>query len=636
MAGIAGIVCSEPSDPAPLLEDMMEPLRFHPRSRVDRWNNTLAGLCRVQCGVCNLQPQPIFSQDNTKCIVMFGECFGYEEQKRELVRRGHAFDLGGNDVEFCLRLYEEYGEKAFSQLNGSYCIAIYDLTNRELLLISDCLGSRSLFYGETPDGKLIFSTQVSSILQSPEVSRTIDTAAVFEFCALQRVLGTKTYHQGVRMLPPASVLRYRTGKVTISPYWEFRYTPQPGSIDEYAEELAATVRRSVRRITRGSGKTAVLLSGGLDARMVVAAADNELICYSFGDYDNPEAQAARRIAEARGFEFRFLERGPDHYVDMVDTAVEIGNGMYPFNHAHALGFIEGIAQECDVVTHGSYIELFFRGTNLPKIPHEFLGLKLGYRLDPTLTKANLQDRIFHRGFSLLGRGVEDLFAPEARELLTKTLKRSAQEVIAQAAAHSPNVYEQFLWPDVYCARNVTCLFPFSLRPFINERSFAFDKEIIELYLSMPLQVCVDNRVWLKAMERLNKNVAHAVNANTGHSPYMPTAIASSIEVGKEFVGRMPLLWRLNRTGTQSAGQTARQGLSPISWARFDWLICNNPRLRQLITDTLNDPEALPPQIFDLKQVNKVLDDHLAHRGHHRMILFMLLTFGRWHKKYGRQ
>ena len=63
------------------------------------------------------------------------------------------------------------------------------------------------------------------------------------------------------------------------------------------------------------------------------------------------------------------------------------------------------------------------------------------------------------------------------------------------------------------------------------------------------------------------------------------------------------------------------------------MIRNNPRLRHLITETLSDPEALPPWIFDHRRVQALFDDHMAGLGQYRNILFVLLTFGRWHKKY---
>jgi hypothetical protein len=105
-----------------------------------------------------------------------------------------------------------------------------------------------------------------------------------------------------------------------------------------------------------------------------------------------------------------------------------------------------------------------------------------------------------------------------------------------------------------------------------------------------------------------------------------------LKAGQRLVRKVPLRLRLTRRSHES---TAAPGLSPISWARFDWQIRNNAKLRQHITETLSDPESLPPNVFDLRQVHALLTDHLANRAQHRFILFALLTFGRWHKKHGR-
>lgn len=633
MAGIAGAISPVPWDASPLLEAMAASLCFSPRSRAEIWNDARVGLCRVRSGVDNPEPQPIFSRDQTKCIVLFGECFDYEEQKRELVRRGHAFKFEDNDAEFCLRLYEEYGEKAFPLLSGSFSFAIHDLKKNQLLLVNDRLGSRPLFHGVTSDGKLVFATQVSSVLRSPDVSRELDSSAVLEFCTLQRVLGTKTYHQGVKMLPPASVLNYSLGKLTISSYWQPDYRPQPGSLSDYAEELALTMKGAMRQVMRGTSGVGVLLSGGLDARMMVAAADDGLTCYTFADYQNPEFQAAKQVADAKGFNLRFLQRDPDHYPNMVDTAVELGGGMHPFNHAHALGFVEKIAEECSVITHGYGIEALFRGTTLPKRSRALLGIPLGSRLDPTLNTENLPYRMYCRAYSLQGR-YPGLFAPGIADRLEEAIVDSARHLIADASQHCTNVYDQLLWSDVFArARYPSYIFLPSLRPYIIERSVLFNNKVIDLHLKIPVELRSDNRLWLKAMARLDRNVAHVANANTGHSPFMPAAIRSGIEVGRKMMERLPLLWRLaSKAGEREPGP----GLSPISWSRFDWLIRNNVKLRQMIVNTLNDPEALPPHIFDLRRVNGILDEHLNNRGQHRTILFALLTFGRWHKKYGLQ
>jgi len=78
---------------------------------------------------------------------------------------------------------------------------------------------------------------------------------------LQRVFGEKTLHSAVKMLPPASVLRYRAGRLEIKHYWQLNYDPQPASADEYAEELEAVLQRSARNLFRNGALVAMLLSG---------------------------------------------------------------------------------------------------------------------------------------------------------------------------------------------------------------------------------------------------------------------------------------------------------------------------------------------------------------------------------------
>lgn len=633
MTGIAGLVTQHDGAPAPLLRRMAQSLCLHSESTPESWLGSKAALCRVRVGFDNPVPQPFFTEDGKKCAVIFGEVYGYENLKKELVRRGHRFGQAESDAEFCLRLYQEFGESQFDQLSGSFCFAIHDTESGDLVLVSDRLGTRPLFYGTTPDGKFIFASQVAPILACPEIDRSLNVASAIEFCTLQRVLGEKTHHIGIQMLPPASVLRYRAGKLSIWPYWHPQYHPHPGSADEYAEELARVMRNATRQLTRGDARVAMLLSGGLDARMVVAATEGELDCFSFGDYENPEVQTARRIAEARGFDFTFLQRDPDHYPRLLDRAVDIGNGMHPFNHGHAIGFIERVARQCDVVTHGYVPELMFRGTSLPKSARQVLGINVGERLDRTLDTSNLAQRILRRGYSLLGKDAEKLFTPETRVTFHEVLAEEARRLVLQAARHSDNVYDQYLWPDIhYHGRYPSMLFETSLRPFMTERSPFFHNDVIDLHLKMPVQMRADNRVWLKAVARLNKKIARIPDANTGYAPNFPVALASCIDAGKKRLEHLPALWRLTRR-KQSNGQPP--GASDISWPRFDWLVRHNANLRRRIEETLEDTDALPPHIFDIAQAKRILADHLAGRAANRVVLFVLLTFGRWHKQHGR-
>jgi hypothetical protein len=150
---------------------------------------------------------------------------------------------------------------------------------------------------------------------------------------------------------------------------------------------------------------------------------------------------------------------------------------------------------------------------------------------------------------------------------------------------------------------------------------------------MPQPLRSDNTVWLKALERLDRKVARAVNANTGHSALMPAGVAATLDAAAARAAKLPLAWRWQAARQKSASDGGTVGQSPISWPRFDWMIRHHPKLRSVVEATLSDPGALPPEIFDHCKVRALLDDHLAGSGSHRTVLFTLLTFGRWHKNH---
>src|SRR5208282_915392 len=128
------------------------------------------------------------------------------------------------------------------------------------------------------------------------------------------------------------------------------------------------------------------LSGGLDSRMVLAAATKEFTAFTVCESENREVRLAREVARAKGCRHIVLPRSADHYLRILDKAVELSDGLYAFVHAHFINLFDRIREESDVVLHGLYLDNF-HGSNHPLRALKILGLKIHtmFRIDSYLS-----------------------------------------------------------------------------------------------------------------------------------------------------------------------------------------------------------------------------------------------------------
>jgi len=123
--------------------------------------------------------QPIFNEDATVGVVFNGEIYNYPELQAELKGQGHRFHTDHSDTEVLVHLYEQYGDEFLHKLNGMFAIALWDIPRQRLLLARDRVGIKPLYYSMA-GGRLIFASEIKSILQHPAVSREPDYAALLK------------------------------------------------------------------------------------------------------------------------------------------------------------------------------------------------------------------------------------------------------------------------------------------------------------------------------------------------------------------------------------------------------------------------------------------------------------------------
>jgi asparagine synthase (glutamine-hydrolysing) len=606
-----------------LIEDMSEEITYAPDDVIDKWHDDHFALARVHHGVVNPEPQPVFNEAGSLCAVMAGEVFDYDSEKRSLIEQGHRFRLQGNDGEYCLHLYEQYGTEAFAKLNGSFLLALYDRTTHELILVNDRFSSHFLFYYY--DGQqLVFGTQLRPLLKFQSLPRRLDLQAVFEFFALQRLLGSRTYYRDVKMLPPASILRFRVGEISLCQYWTTEYKDELYPEAYYVEALADGLKRAVSRRTQGNHRFGLLLSGGLDSRTVVACCDRPLTAFTFGDFENQEVRIAQRIAEVAACQHVFLKRSFDHYPNLMEEAIDIGDGMQRFDHAHAPGLLKDIRSSCDILLDAFGFDARFKGLWLIHKTISAFGRRIRSPLLLEVSQLESLETWKRIGNFVLSRKPHELFNSPYKLAFNDTILSSIKDMLKEVTTRDPqNLIE---YPMANSFRSIFgYLMVLAVRSYMGQRSIVFDNDLLEISLSIPPRLRARGRVLRKALKMLSPELAAIPNANTGLRADLPVWPEWLLVSGRE---------ALREIGVLRRPQLPHPAYTNRSWPNKAELIRHNDKIRRSIEETLHDPECIDPDLFNVEAVDSILEKHMNREEDYSRLLYLLLTFGRWHKKYG--
>jgi asparagine synthase (glutamine-hydrolysing) len=275
-------------------------------------------------------PQPVASEDDRVTAVFNGEIFNFQELRSGLASRGHRFATDG-DGEAIVHLYEEHGTGFVEHLRGMFAIALWDRTNRRLVLARDRMGVKPLYLAETPRG-LAFASEVKSLVAGGLVRPSLDPVAAEQFMAWGYVPGSRTLFAGVRKLAPASYLVVEDGRIAAErEYWD-PWTPPVESIgnswEEDRETLLALLRKATRDRMISDVPLGVMLSGGLDSSLIAAlmaeASDLPIQTFSVGfaeDGAANELDDARRVGSRLGADHHELETSAADHPELLDQAL---------------------------------------------------------------------------------------------------------------------------------------------------------------------------------------------------------------------------------------------------------------------------------------------------------------------------
>ncbi|MCS7210392.1 MAG: asparagine synthase (glutamine-hydrolyzing) [Chloroherpetonaceae bacterium] len=232
------------------------------------------GLAFRRLAIIDLSPlghQPMSTPDERVWIIFNGEIYNYLELRQVLQAKGYIF-RSRTDTEVILNAYLEWGTACVERLNGMWAFALVD-TQRNLVMLSrDRVGEKPLYYAQLSPERLIFASEIKSLLQCEELPSEANPEGVLSTLFFLWTPEPRTAFKGIEKLPAGCNLLIQNGRATLQPYWDIDFKGYGDDRGEqhYLDELDALLQDTVRRQMIADVKVSAFLSGGLDSSLIAA------------------------------------------------------------------------------------------------------------------------------------------------------------------------------------------------------------------------------------------------------------------------------------------------------------------------------------------------------------------------------
>lgn len=288
----------------------------------------------------------------------------FETADAVVVLEGYVYD--GFDPEALVAAVDEDRRRDLSawlrSADGDFLLAICWEDRDDVTLLNDTFGRLPTYYariGETTvvSRELGFVREVARRSGAP---LSIDRLAAAQQLVFEHVLGTRTTFEGVRSIPPGSLVHVDEDGVDVDRLHQYdlgRTVDPDRSRPEIASELADRIAGACQRRQVEGDDTVVSLSGGLDSRVVVAgyaAADADFETVTFdnehGLYED-DMRVARDIAETLDVPWSTCRVGAAEAHE--STLLELKQGLNNVSMAYMLDFFEQLSVDRDAVTYAT-------------------------------------------------------------------------------------------------------------------------------------------------------------------------------------------------------------------------------------------------------------------------------------------
>ncbi len=323
MCGIAGFIgqAGHRDDEKVIASRMVNAISHRGPDDHGVWVDTESGVAlgHRRLAIVDLSPaghQPMLSHSGRWVIVFNGEIYNHVEIRTELEQTGHTTSWSGHcDTEVLLEAISAWGSRrALKRCVGMFAFALWDRSERTLVLCRDRLGEKPLYYGWSGQ-TFLFGSELRALSQHPDWEGEIDRGALCLLLRHNYVPAPHAIYKGIAKLPLGSYCVLNAGAriVRLETYWSAAEAaargarnPFRGSPVEAVDHCEKLIRRSISGQMIADVPLGAFLSGGIDSSTVVSLMQAISTCpvqtfsIGFNEEGYNEAEHAKAVAEHLG------------------------------------------------------------------------------------------------------------------------------------------------------------------------------------------------------------------------------------------------------------------------------------------------------------------------------------------------
>ena len=517
----------------------------------------------------------VFSDCSSFFLALDGVVYNYSTLKRK-------YEVQSNS-ELLMKMYQVRGIQILNELNGNFCLVIFDRNEKSLYLASNHSSYKPLFY--YTDGRVVlFSSVIDWLLKSLKTvgcEVTLDYDASVSLLVHGYMLSDQTLVKKVRKIEAGHYIKIDIPSMQTEDYCYLNYDsiePSIASYDELLENANYLFKNAVKLVYEKDNeynyKHFCTLSGGLDSRSVAFVADGlgyEQDFFTMGESGCLDIRISSEIAKELNGKHMVLQLGNGYYLLTPQMAIQ-GNGgtiTYPgFMHLYELFNSVSLREYGSIIT-GELGDVVFGGS---KNEYHNVPINLSY------------------GAFLQGINAEYYYSEGFREALKGKYKDAYSFVFYNRGLNSAC--------NGWLASNY---FTESSSPFI-------DKDFLVFMYSIPPKFKAESQFYIDWMKRYYTKACDYKWTTTRTKPNASSAVKflskaivfSKVRFFKQNLSMNPYsLWIKNNPKLQSLIQR--------SFSELCGRISNKTKLLELIKKTYEtgDPNAL----FMIVTLNVAIDEY---------------------------